>query len=72
MELLGFELDDNMYLVLAIVAIIVGVLIVKKVAGCLIRLVVLAIVAAVLYGLFLGYTAEETDADTEPTVEIHD
>ena len=57
MELLGFELDDNMYLVLAIVAIIVGVLIVKKVAGCLIRLV---------------YTAEETDADTEPAVEIHD
>ena len=66
------ELGNPLYLVLAIVAVIIGLTTVKKVAGCILRLVVLAVLAAVLYVIFMGYTADKAEAEAEPAVEMHD
>ncbi len=63
------ESGDTTYIVLGIIAIIIGVIVIKKVAGCLLRLVVLAIVAAVLYTLYMSYTAEVEEE--EPQIEMH-
>ena len=72
MEFLGMDSGDTMYVVMAIVVLICGVLLVKKVAGCLVKLVVLAIMAAIIYVLYMSYTAEEAEGEEEPAVEMID
>ena len=43
------------YFIFALVAIIIGVVVVKKVTGCLIRLVVVSVLLAILAYLYFTY-----------------
>ena len=43
------------YFIFVLVAIIIGVVVVKKVTGCLIRLVVVSVLSAILAYLYFTY-----------------
>lgn len=58
---------DNTYVVFAIVAVIVAFLIIKKVAGCLIKAVVFAILVAILGYIYYNFSMVE---DSEDGTEI--
>ena len=57
---------DITYVVFAIVAVIVAFLIIKKVAGCLIKAVVFAILVAILGYIYYNFSmVEESEDGTE-------
>lgn len=57
---------DITYVIFAIVAVIVAFLIIKKVAGCLIKAVVFAILVAILGYIYYNFSmVEETEDGTE-------
>lgn len=57
---------DITYVIFAIVAIIVAFLIIKKVAGCLIKAVVFAILVAILGYIYYNFSmVEESEDGTE-------
>lgn len=58
---------DITYVVFAIVAVIVAFLIIKKVAGCLIKAVVFAILVAILGYIYCNFSMVE---DSEDGTEI--
>lgn len=58
---------DITYVVFAIVAVIVAFLIIKKVAGCLIKAVVFAILVAILGYIYYNFSMVE---DSEDGTEI--
>lgn len=57
---------DITYVIFAIVAVIVAFLIIKKVAGCLIKAVVFAILVAILGYIYYNFSmVEESEDGTE-------
>ena len=54
---------DITYVVFAIVAVIVAFLIIKKVAGCLIKAVVFAILVAILGYIYYNFSMVEDSED---------
>ena len=57
---------DITYVIFAIVAVIVAFLIIKKVAGCLIKAVIFAILVAILGYLYYNFSmVEESEDGTE-------
>lgn len=57
---------DITYVIFAIVAVIVAFLIIKKVAGCLIKAVVFAILVAILGCIYYNFSmVEESEDGTE-------
>ena len=65
MEILNISNQDIAYLVFAIIAVIVAFMIIKKVAGCLIKTVVFAILLAVMAYLYY----QDMDGHEEPAEE---
>ena len=61
--------SDIAYIVFAIVAVIVAFMLIKKVAGCLIKAVIFAILVAILGYLYYNFSmveesGEETNIET--------
>ncbi len=57
---------DITYVIFAIVAVIVAFLIIKKVAGCLIKAIVFAILVAILGYIYYNFSmVEESEDGTE-------
>ncbi len=72
MELLDISTQDIAYLVFGIIAVIVAFVVIKKVAGCLIKTVVFAILLAVMAYLYYNYIQGKEEPDEEPArVEIN-
>lgn len=63
---LNITSTDLTYVIFAIVAVIVAFLIIKKVAGCLIKAVIFAILVAILGYLYYSFSmVEESEDGTE-------
>ena len=63
---------DLTYVIFAIVAVIVAFLIIKKVAGCLIKAVIFAILVAILGYLYYNFSmVEESEDGTEIEMTDH-
>ena len=63
---LNITSTDLTYVIFAIVAVIVAFLIIKKVAGCLIKAVVFAILVAILGYIYYNFSmVEESEDGTE-------
>ena len=63
---LNITSTDITYVIFAIVAVIVAFLIIKKVAGCLIKAVVFAILVAILGYIYYNFSmVEESEDGTE-------
>ena len=63
---------DITYVIFAIVAVIVAFLIIKKVAGCLIKAVIFAILVAILGYLYYNFSmVEESEDGTEIEMTDH-
>ena len=61
MELLDLSSDQIAYIAFAVIAAIVAFIIIKKVAGCIIKTVVFAILLAILAWLYLNYISEPVE-----------
>lgn len=66
MEILNISNQDIAYLVFAVIAVIVAFLVIKKVAGCLIKTVVFALLLAVMAYLYYQYMDGHEEATEEP------
>ena len=55
--------SDIAYIVFAIVAVIVAFMLIKKVAGCLIKAVIFAILVAILGYLYYNFSVVEESGD---------
>ncbi len=55
--------SDIAYIVFAIVAVIVAFMLIKKVAGCLIKAVIFAILVAILGYLYYNFSMVEESGD---------
>ena len=55
--------SDIAYIVFALVAVIVAFMIIKKVAGCLIKAVIFAILVAILGYLYYNFSMVEESGD---------
>ena len=55
--------SDIAYIVFAIVAVIVAFMLIKKVAGCLIKAVIFAILVAILGYLYYNFAMVEESGD---------
>ena len=55
--------SDIAYIVFAIVAVIVAFMLIKKVAGCLIKTVIFAILVAILGYLYYNFSMVEESGD---------
>ena len=55
--------SDIAYIVFALVAVIVAFLLIKKVAGCLIKTVIFAILVAILGYLYYNFSMVEESGD---------
>ena len=55
--------SDIAYIVFAIVAVIVAFMLIKKVAGCLIKAVIFAILVAILGYLYYNFSMVEESVD---------
>ena len=64
MELLDLSSDQIAYIAFAVIAAIVAFIIIKKVAGCIIKTVVFAILLAILAWLYLNYINEPVEDQT--------
>ena len=64
MESLNITSADIAYVVFAIVAAIVAFLIIKKVAGCLIKAVVFAILIAIMAYCYYNFSVVEETEET--------
>ena len=63
---LNITSTDLIYVIFAIVAVFVAFLIIKKVAGCLIKAVIFAILVAILGYLYYNFSmVEESEDGTE-------
>ncbi len=65
--------DENIaYAVFAVIAVVVAFILIKKLAGCLIRTVVFLLLLAALAYLYLNYIDKGDDAgDDKPLMEVH-
>ena len=73
MELINFSNQDIAYIVFAIIAVIVAFLVIKKVAGCLIKTVVFALLIAVMAYLYYQYMEGHEEPTEEPArIEVND
>ncbi len=69
---LNITSTDLTYVIFAIVAVIVAFLIIKKVAGCLIKAVIFAILVAILGYLYYNFSmVEESEDGTEIEMTDH-
>ena len=69
---LNITSTDLTYVIFAIVAVIVAFLIIKKVAGCLIKAVIFAILVAILGYLYYNFSmVEESEDVTEIEMTDH-
>ena len=69
---LNITSTDLTYVIFAIVAVIVAFLIIKKVAGCLIKAVVFAILVAILGYIYYNFSmVEESEDGTEIEMTDH-
>ena len=55
--------SDTVYVVLALAAVIVAFMLIKKVAGCLIKTVIFAILVAILGYLYYNFSMVEESGD---------
>ncbi|MBO4658062.1 MAG: hypothetical protein J5637_00410 [Prevotella sp.] len=69
MDLTNIPTSDIAYIVFAIVAVIVAFILIKKVAGCLIKAVIFAILVAILGYLYYNFSIVE-ESEGQNDIEV--
>ena len=69
MESLPFTSTEIAYVVFAIIAVVVAFILIKKVAGCIIKAVIFAILVAILGYLYFNFSVVE-ESEEEVTTDV--
>ncbi len=69
MDFLSLNTENIVYYIFAAAVVLIAFLLIKKIASCLVKGVILAVIVAVLAFVYFNYLTVENVDDTEQQVE---